>query len=110
MLPRLLVLLLVVSVAPTSVGFAALVPPAVPAMGRLQADASAVAARQHSDVRALLGDLSLGTVLAPGRMGQAGITTALLDQASDRLGTLETRQPDVQWSPAGATGWQSVPT
>jgi hypothetical protein len=31
-------------------------------------------------------------------------------QESAEGATLETRQPDVQWSPAGAAGWQSVPT
>jgi hypothetical protein len=31
-------------------------------------------------------------------------------QSLDDAATLETRQPEVQWSPAGATLWQSVPT
>src|SRR4051812_8650635 len=38
-------------------------------------------------------------------MGAPIIAQELTDQA-----TLETRQPEVQWSAAGATDWQSVPT
>jgi hypothetical protein len=32
-----------------------------------------------------------------------------LGQASGGDAVLETRQPDVQWSPSGAAGWQTVP-
>jgi hypothetical protein len=31
-------------------------------------------------------------------------------QSLEAAATLETRQPEVQWSPAGATQWESVPT
>jgi hypothetical protein len=34
---------------------------------------------------------------------------AILTQGGDQA-TLEMRQPEVQWSPSGAVGWQSVPT
>ena len=32
-----------------------------------------------------------------------------LAQAQDNDAVLETRQPDVQWSPTGAAGWQTIP-
>jgi len=53
--------------------------------------------------------------LAPGPAGTAaGLTVpggdaSVLAQNVDQA-TLETRQPEVQWSPAGAVNWQAVPT
>ncbi|HLH26975.1 MAG TPA: hypothetical protein VK066_31000 [Chloroflexota bacterium] len=40
---------------------------------------------------------------------EAAVLRAATDQDQSARATLEMRQPDVQWSPAGAGGWQSVP-
>ena len=53
------------------------------------------------------------TAVAPGgtSLGAAGAVAAPLGQeALTEQATLETRQPQVQWSAAGATDWQAVPT
>src|SRR5215217_6952782 len=39
----------------------------------------------------------------------APLRSVLAQQSTVDLATLETRQPDVQWSPAGAARWVSVP-
>jgi hypothetical protein len=110
MLLRVLVLVTVAALAPSSAGFAALPASPAPAISRLQADAPAAVGHQPAARRALIGDLSLGAVGLAVGADHAGSPGAVLDQAGDGQATLETRQPDVQWSPAGTTGWQSVPT
>lgn len=45
----------------------------------------------------------LGPLLGPQRTARADVSEALTDRA-----TLEARQPEVQWSVAGAVGWLSV--
>src|SRR5205085_2677096 len=40
--------------------------------------------------------------------GDELLTAAVVLQGQGEQATLETRQPDVQWSPSGAARWQSI--
>jgi len=84
---------------------AASAPAVAPASGPWPGPSSAILLPQPDGVRALLGGLALAD-----RPGGLGDSASVLRQESADQATLETRQPEVQWSPAGATGWQTVPT
>jgi hypothetical protein len=51
--------------------------------------------------------VGLGLLLPAGGVHSASAWALAQGQGDDAV--LETRQPDVQWSPSGAAGWQTVP-
>jgi hypothetical protein len=110
LLTALIVFSLVTSAAPPTPGMAAplgnaLTAPAGP--GRAIARVEPLMA----GLRPLVGGLPLGPALqvAGGDGAEMGASVPLQTTTVDQA-TLETQQPEVQWSPAGTASWQSVPT
>ncbi|HLH23848.1 MAG TPA: FecR domain-containing protein [Chloroflexota bacterium] len=61
---------------------------------------------------ALLATLATPSLLVPAASGwttAGGVPAVLAQDAVTDQATLETRQPEVQWSPGGSDAWQSVP-
>jgi hypothetical protein len=51
---------------------------------------------------------SASGAVTPGVVAAANAASVLTQEAGGEQATLETRQPDVQWSASGVTGWQTV--
>src|SRR5215211_647961 len=66
----------------------------------------------HESLHPLLGAPPMGSHATPATGSIAGVHTiaAVLQQDLNDQATLETRQPEVQWSARGDTPWQDVPS